>query len=158
MADNAALSGGPQAGRSPAGLIVGGSVSFDRAADFYDVTRALPTHIARKLTDALVVELAAANATHVLEVGIGTGRISRPLAERGVRVCGVDIALRMLARLRDQLDTQHVSPDLLRADTTRLPIASAPSGRCSSFMCCTWSRRLKQQQESSRECWRRAGC
>lgn len=65
----------------------------------------------------------SARPGRVLEVGIGTGRIARPLAERGVRVCGVDIAPRMLARLREQLTPKDVAPDLLLGDATRLPLA-----------------------------------
>lgn len=101
--------------------LVGGSVSFDHAADTYDATRALPAEIAAKQTEAILAELAAIRADRLLEIGIGTGRISRPLAERGVRVAGVDIAPRMLARLREQLGPQHTAPDLLLGDATRLP-------------------------------------
>ncbi len=104
--------------------VIGGSVGFDHVADIYDETRALPDAVARRLTDALVAEIEAAQADRVLEVGIGTGRISRPLSERGVRVCGVDIAPRMLARLRDQLGPEHLPPDLALGDATRLPFAS----------------------------------
>lgn len=99
------------------------SISFDHAADFYDATRALPPDVSARLTDALVREISAAGAARVLEVGIGTGRIARPLAERGVRVCGIDIAPRMLARLREQLTPGHMPPGLLLADAMRLPFA-----------------------------------
>jgi ubiquinone/menaquinone biosynthesis C-methylase UbiE len=105
--------------------IMMGSISFDRAADTYDMTRALPEEVAQKLTDALLSEIQAAGADRVLEVGVGTGRIARPLAERGVRVLGIDIAPRMLARLRQQLGPQHTPPDLMMGDTTRLPLVSA---------------------------------
>ncbi len=48
-----------------------------------------------------LAELAAAGGPGpVLELGIGTGRISLPLAERGVEVHGVDASEAMLARLR----------------------------------------------------------
>lgn len=104
------------------------SISFDHAADFYDATRALPAPVQSALTDVLLAELASANAERVLEAGIGTGRIARPLAERGVRVCGVDIAPRMLARLRAQLTPRHVPPDLLLGDATRLPLANGSFG------------------------------
>jgi len=107
-----------------AGRLIGGSISFDHAADVYDATRTLPEDVARKLTDALVVEIERAGADRLLEIGIGTGRIARPLAERGVRVLGVDIAPRMLARLREQLGQQHVAPDLVLGDATRLPFRS----------------------------------
>ena len=42
-----------------------------------------------------------------LELGIGTGRIARPLAQRGVRVHGIDLSEAMVARLRDK---QHTKP------------------------------------------------
>jgi SAM-dependent methyltransferase len=37
-----------------------------------------------------------------LELGIGTGRIALPLAERGVRVHGIDLSEAMVARLREK--------------------------------------------------------
>jgi SAM-dependent methyltransferase len=45
-----------------------------------------------------LVELAGDGAA--LELGIGTGRIAIPLAERGIRVHGIDLSDAMLARLR----------------------------------------------------------
>lgn len=102
--------------------LVGGSVSFDVAADVYDETRALAPEIVTKQTDAILAELRAAGADRLLEVGIGTGRITRPLMERGLRVAGVDIAPRMVAKLREQLGPGHLPPDLLFGDATRLPL------------------------------------
>lgn len=100
------------------------SLSFDRAADFYDATRALRPEVALKLTDALEREVRAAGEP-VLEVGIGTGRIARPLAERGICVAGVDIAPLMLGRLTAQLTPQHTPLDLMLGDATLLPLADA---------------------------------
>jgi SAM-dependent methyltransferase len=100
------------------------SVSYDRIAHVYDATRALPKTVQRKLTDALVAEFASVGAQHVLEVGVGTGRIARPLAERGVRVCGVDIGSRMLWTLRRQ-QAQDVAIDHVLGDATQLPLATA---------------------------------
>jgi ubiquinone/menaquinone biosynthesis C-methylase UbiE len=97
------------------------SLSFDRAADFYDATRALPADVSTLLSDAIMAELGGANAEHLLELGIGTGRISRPLMERGLRVTGIDIAPRMMAQLLAQLTSAHIPPDLLLADATRMP-------------------------------------
>ena len=109
------------------------SISFDHAADFYDSTRALPEKLASDLMATLVRELRVAGVAHVLEVGVGTGRIARPLAERGFRVRGIDIAPRMLNRLREQLGPEHVEPDLLIGDATRLPLAT---GSCGAAVLC----------------------
>jgi SAM-dependent methyltransferase len=46
----------------------------------------------------LLVELAAGG--RALELGIGTGRIAVPLAQRGVPVHGIDLSRAMVARLR----------------------------------------------------------
>jgi SAM-dependent methyltransferase len=45
-----------------------------------------------------LAELAADGAA--LELGVGTGRIALPLAERGVRVHGIDLSTAMVERLR----------------------------------------------------------
>lgn len=45
-----------------------------------------------------LVELAGSG--HALELGIGTGRIALPLAQRGVPVYGIDLSDAMVARLR----------------------------------------------------------
>jgi SAM-dependent methyltransferase len=75
--------------------------SFDRVADVYDETRSLPDDAERRLTSALheLVRGAAANPL-VYEVGIGTGRVTIPLARLGVRIVGSDIAPKMLHVLR----------------------------------------------------------
>ena len=53
------------------------------------------------VVDPIVTFLAElAGAGPALELGIGTGRIALPLAERGVRVHGIDLSEAMVARLR----------------------------------------------------------
>lgn len=104
-----------------------GSVSFERAADVYDRTRLTdPDALARAL-DVLDGLLPAGR---VLEIGVGTGAIAIPLAERGHRVIGLDLSTAMLERLRakDPMDTVVVGI----ADATRLPVADAafPAGYC----------------------------
>ena len=53
-----------------------------------------------------VVELAGAGA--VLELGVGTGRIALPLAQRGVHVHGIDLSEAMVARLRAKPGAEQV--------------------------------------------------
>src|SRR3989441_13047185 len=46
----------------------------------------------------LLVELAGSG--RALELGVGTGRIALPLAQRGVQVHGIDLSAAMVAKLR----------------------------------------------------------
>ena len=97
------------------------SINFDRAASIYDATRKLPDATSRKITDAFLHEIRAAGAERVLEVGIGTGRMARPLMARGMRMVGVDISPEMMGRLLAQLTPEHTAPNLLLGDATALP-------------------------------------
>jgi SAM-dependent methyltransferase len=54
----------------------------------------------------MLAELAAGGAA--LEFAIGTGRIALPLAERGVRVAGIDSSEAMLAQLREKPGAERV--------------------------------------------------
>jgi len=96
------------------------SVSFNRAAEYYDATRALPDAAMADLLDVLVPELAGRQPC--LEVGVGTGRIALPLRGRGIVMAGLDIAEAMLRRLIGNADGAACFP-LVLADGTRLPLA-----------------------------------
>ena len=43
-----------------------------------------------------------------LELGIGTGRIALPLAQRGIKVHGIDLSESMVARLRAKSDAEQI--------------------------------------------------
>lgn len=73
-----------------------GSVGFDRAAEYYDRTRGVPTDVAGAQTALLAGELAGRG--RVLEVGVGTGQIALPLAEAGVPMAGLDLSMPMVAK------------------------------------------------------------
>jgi len=100
-------------------------MSFDRAADFYDATRALPSDVHARLTAILAAELAPRGPC--LEIGVGTGRIALPLAAGGVALVGVDIAAKMLRRLVDNAGGRRPFP-LCVSDVTALPFAGAGFG------------------------------
>ncbi|HET6752149.1 MAG TPA: class I SAM-dependent methyltransferase [Actinomycetes bacterium] len=53
-----------------------------------------------------LAELAGGGAA--LELGVGTGRIALPLAQRGVRVHGIDLSAAMVARLRAKPGAEQV--------------------------------------------------
>jgi ubiquinone/menaquinone biosynthesis C-methylase UbiE len=59
----------------------------------------------------------------VLEVACGTGRFAVALAERGVRVTGVDVSAPMLERARDKARRRSTTDRVafLRGDAARLP-------------------------------------
>jgi SAM-dependent methyltransferase len=61
-------------------------------------------------TDGAVARLAElAGAGPVLELGVGTGRVALPLAERGLEVHGIDSSKEMLDRLRQKPGAEHLT-------------------------------------------------
>jgi SAM-dependent methyltransferase len=66
----------------------------DEIADAYD---AIHGHVHPRAVETLA-QLAGEGP--VLELGIGTGRLALPLAQRGVRVSGIDASLAMVERMR----------------------------------------------------------
>jgi len=96
--------------------------SFDRVADVYDETRGLPPEVERQIADGISAALRqVAPRPRLLEVGVGTGRIAVPLAAAGVRVTGIDIAPKMLARLR----AKRADIDVMLAEASRPPLRPA---------------------------------
>jgi SAM-dependent methyltransferase len=68
----------------------------ERMAEVYDQWPGVPQD-----TDAIVAGLTRlAGSGPILELGIGTGRIALPLAQRGLRVHGIDASPAMVAQLR----------------------------------------------------------
>lgn len=95
------------------------SINFDRAAGFYDRTRGFPPGVGEQVA-ALAIELTGP-AARSLEIGVGTGRIARPMLARGAAVTGVDLSRAMMQRVRDAFAAAPVAG----ADMTRLPFADA---------------------------------
>jgi ubiquinone/menaquinone biosynthesis C-methylase UbiE len=75
------------------------AVYDERSANMFDPAVVGPA------VDTLA-ELAGDGAA--LEFAIGTGRIALPLAERGVRVAGIDNSQAMVARLRDKAGAEQI--------------------------------------------------
>ena len=99
-------------------------VSFDRAAPTYEATRGFPPGVADQVAQAAQTLVGGAG-TRVLEVGIGTGRVGRPLAAHGLRVVGLDLSRAMLAQLRHLTPNGAPRPRLIQGEASRLPLASA---------------------------------
>ncbi len=64
-----------------------------------------------------LAELAGDGAA--LELGIGTGRVAVPLAQRGVRVHGIDLSPAMVARLREKPEAKEIGVTMGDFATTR---------------------------------------
>ncbi|MBL8154650.1 MAG: class I SAM-dependent methyltransferase [Anaerolineae bacterium] len=97
------------------------TVSFDRAAEFYDETRGFPAGEEGKIAEVIAQTGNLHSASRVLEVGVGTGRIALPLAERVRLLAGVDISSAMLRRLRSKPGSAHVVTAQASADALPLP-------------------------------------
>lgn len=97
------------------------SVSFDRAVEYYDKTRALPDEATTRLVELAAAEL---SGRRTLEIGAGTGRIAVPLRARGVEVIGLDLSRPMLERLV----AKNADVPVLQGDATRLPLGDSSVG------------------------------
>ena len=95
------------------------SIKFDRAAEYYDRTRALPDDVVERQTATLLAELGGRG--RVLEAGIGTGRIAVTL---DVPLVGLDLSRPMMEVLRSK--TRSIP--LVEGDATRLPFPDASFG------------------------------
>jgi ubiquinone/menaquinone biosynthesis C-methylase UbiE len=102
----------------------GKSVSFDRAAGFYDATRRFSPEVLATQTAQLREALRDVSGP-TLEIGVGTGRVALPLAAAGQRLVGVDISAAMLAALHAK--SPGAFP-LVQADATRLPFRDGSFG------------------------------
>lgn len=91
------------------------SLSFDRAADFYDQTRDFPEPVATQGVQA-ILDTAGVGA-RFLDAGTGTGRVSVPLLKRGSDLFGIDLSVKMMSRLR----SKYPSARLAQGDVSRLP-------------------------------------
>lgn len=95
------------------------SVSFDRAANVYEQTRGFPPGIGEQVAQA-ALEILGPKA-RVLEAGVGTGRIARPLSALGVKMVGLDLSTQMMQELLRR--AAEPAPALVQGDATRLPFS-----------------------------------
>lgn len=93
----------------------------NRAADYHRLVSAEDCE--RKLA-TLIASFADAE-THAIEVGAGTGRVTRMLAERGAHVLAYEASEAMLAVAREHLADHLDRVELAVADARSLPCADA---------------------------------
>jgi ubiquinone/menaquinone biosynthesis C-methylase UbiE len=97
------------------------SVAFDRAASFYDETRGFPPGVETPVAALIAQAGNLNNASHVLEIGVGTGRIGLPVSTHIGAYYGIDLAVPMLNQLRTKQRGEPLY--VAQADATRLPFA-----------------------------------
>lgn len=102
------------------------TISFDRAAEYYDATRALAPGVAERIRHAILAFTGLKTPARILEFGAGTGRIALPFIAAGDDYTGVDVSRAMLARLQAKAGALAAGGRcaLVQADVTRpLPFA-----------------------------------
>lgn len=99
------------------------SVSFDRAASYYDETRGFPPGVETHVGALFAQAGGLTRLSRVIEIGIGTGRIALPLSPHVGAYYGVDISTGMMARLRSK--PGGASIHLAQADAGKLPFPTA---------------------------------
>jgi ubiquinone/menaquinone biosynthesis C-methylase UbiE len=98
------------------------TISFDRAASFYDQTRGFPPEVEPAIGQMIAQAGNLTAQSHILEIAIGTGRVALPFArESGAKVHGVDISLGMMRRIVAKQTTEIIYP--VQADVYHLPYA-----------------------------------
>lgn len=88
-----------------------GTSTFDSIAKYYDDTRS-PARTEE--IDAIVKALGGYRT--ILDIGIGTGRLSKPLQDFGIDVTGVDLSVKMLEKAKEKGIRR-----LVIGDATNLP-------------------------------------
>jgi SAM-dependent methyltransferase len=97
----------------------------DRIADVYDEWHGERDDVS-PVVEFLASWAAEAGDRPVLELGVGTGRIALPLAERGLRVDGIDASERMVAQLRAKPGGADLAVTV--GDFADLPAPGGPYG------------------------------
>jgi ubiquinone/menaquinone biosynthesis C-methylase UbiE len=115
----------PELERDPSSATqaAGEPIVFDRAADYYDLTRGYPPGVADQAAELLCRAGGLGPKSRVIEIGIGTGRIALPLGLRVDQMVGVDRSIPMLRRLLQKPGAERTQPVI--GDITALPFGSA---------------------------------
>lgn len=99
---------------------------FDRLASGYD-RRALQAVVYRPIHDTILGRLEDASPATIIDLGCGTGQLTRRLTRRfpDAVVVGIDLSAGMLTKAAGRLDSlASGSSALVRADAAHLPVAS----------------------------------
>lgn len=93
-----------------------------RVAHAYDRNRYHPPEVSGRIATAISDPLERAfKEAHVLEVGVGTGRIGVPVVARGFRFTGLDADAEMMELFRTKISGVSRKVSLVEADAQDLP-------------------------------------
>lgn len=94
--------------------VIDTATQFDRISQVYDETR---TPLKKATVEKIVSILARDGCSTILEIGVGTGRVAKPLQDRNLKIVGLDISRGMIQRAREKRIQR-----LILADASHLPI------------------------------------
>ena len=122
-------------------------ISFDRAADYYDSTRGFPPGVAEQIAAALYAytqKSAKQSPDHLLEIGVGTGRIATPCLAQGYILTGIDLSWNMMKKFHEVLPEKRSTFQgsllgLAQADASLLPFAPQSFDAVSGSTCFTFN-------------------
>ena len=92
------------------------TVDFDRVADLYDSYVATDLDIPFFLTEAQAAD------GDILELMCGTGRVTIPLLQRGLKITCVDYSPKMLDKFREKIQDTDLEVELIEADVKKLDL------------------------------------
>jgi ubiquinone/menaquinone biosynthesis C-methylase UbiE len=87
------------------------ALSFDRIAYVYDDYNLHAPEVSAQIGDS-IAQITGRGAL-VLELGVGTGRIARPIIDAGCRVIGLDIPAEMMRKAHEKGIEQLVHASML---------------------------------------------
>ena len=104
-------------------MMVSFNACFDWASQFYDYTRAIPVELINQTIEALQQRVEITPGGKFLDIGVGTGRIAIPLAEKlNTNLIGVDISGKMIQKCLEKTSSFN-NVSLIIADGLALPFS-----------------------------------
>ncbi len=121
--------------------------AFSQAAPSYDSAAALQRHVSLHLLDLLENCSGSLAGKQVLDIGAGSGYLSRCMCERGAEPLALDLAEGMLRHI---VDTQNI-PCIL-GDAEHLPLRNAAFDAAFSSLALQWCHLPRALAEMQRVC------
>ena len=115
-------------------------VDFGCVADVYEDTRGVSASFMNQIVEDIISTAELGRNSLLLDSGCGTGRFTRSLAQRGIKVVGIDISPRMLDIARShQQDPHRQAPHICHSSSAHLGLCDAaalpfPNGTFQAYL------------------------